>query len=98
MSFRLLVTLLVFGLSGTECQSSSAPAWVKQTDTIISQMLPVEASGTESTEQQDSDHDVLPTQRLRPPAVSDSPVLAQLKQSTFDRHVAPQARAPPFLA
>ncbi|WP_417681637.1 hypothetical protein [Pseudidiomarina aquimaris] len=97
MSFRLLLTLLVFGLGGTECHSNSAPAWVKQTDTVVSQVLAAEVSCSENTEHDDLDHDALPTQVKDLSLRRGSAVTATAPQTACYSALTPQARAPPSL-
>ncbi|WP_417689051.1 hypothetical protein [Pseudidiomarina sp.] len=98
MSIRLLLTLLVFGLGGSECQSSSTPAWAKQTDTVISQVLAAEVSCSESTEHHDFDDDVLPPQATYLSSTGVVELLSTTAQPAFHCAISPQARAPPSLA
>lgn len=97
MSIRLLLTLLVFGLGGSEYLSSTTPAWAKQTDSVVSYALVAEAKASGTTEQPDSDDDVIPVGELRFPSRATTVEYHGKQRSAFTRDVTPQARAPPYL-
>lgn len=99
MSIRLLLTLLVLGLGGTECQSNAAPAWTKQSHAIDAQTVAAEHVLAEINEPQfDSDLDVVPATQQN--AVSSRSIAVFLLDSTelTAQRFVPQARAPPQIA
>ena len=98
MSIRLLLTLLVFGLGGSEYLSSTAPAWAKQTNAAASCALVAETSVSEGTEQQDSDNDVIGADGLCFPLRATTAAYHAEKRAACTRDVTPQARAPPYLS
>lgn len=98
MTIRLLLTLLVLGLSGTEYQASSAPAWVKQSKSITAQATASEALNCEISEQQhDSDFDAAPQSQLQLPCCEQKQNGSWARMQTLQALRVPQARGPPQL-
>lgn len=98
VTIRLLLTLLVIGLGGAECQANSAPAWVQQSDSAVSQALVTETTVAELLESFDSDHDVLTSDRPKLQATKSTPLLQPNDCGISRSPVAARARAPPLLA